>query len=388
MKKYLISFVIFFNMIILGFSKDCPSRLFANLNQIGDSDFYAGLELRAFYYNYNDVNYYFGSLSLGFTYETDNTSIQFEGNLKEKKYTPCNEFPEISKFQIRRLSWEQYLSDNLSFNIGRQLMTIGKGLILDDFFDGMSVKLGDRNSLSIGAGIYSIYVARETMGCQKCFFYNYRPCWKNLHNTEYGDILMGFVNYDFRIKKNSFSITLLREQHKDNSMRSTFLSFYSRINLPLKLKLFSEFALQFYDYSKEFAYGANLTLQRGFNLNGIAKVLLKTDFLYGSENENVMFTPIFGSVYIGERQHFSVRQGSTYKFECKITPNFFKRVNLKLDYILNTLNYYFEPVSDELDLRFEINFDKHEKYKLITVYSIWSGVYNGSQISTNLRIVI
>ena len=389
MKKAIYLFLIFFILLSSSiYSKDCPSRLFANLNQVGNSNFFWGIEIKGFFYNYNNENYFFGGLSSALSYEGDSTSVQFEGIYKDKKYTPCNNLPEISPFQIRRLNLEKYFTDSFSLIVGRQEITIATGLLLDDFFDGISFKIGDRSYLSGGGGIYSIYVAKEAIGCQKCFFYNYRPCWKNLSHTEWGDIKMAFLNYTLRIKRNELGILYLRAQTDDPNMRTNNMSLYSKIRVTRTFQIFSELAIQHFDSSNMIAVGFYGSLQKRISSDKLGNFLLKLRYLYRSTGEKSMFTPIFGTTYIGERQHFTVRQGNIYAGELKFTPSFFKRSSIKFGYYLNSEEGYFNFISDEFDTTLELNLDKREKFKILTTYAVWSGVYTGSQISLNLRIVI
>ncbi len=70
---------------------------------------------------------------------------------------------------------------------------------------------------------------------------------------------------------------------------------------------------------------------------------------------------------------------------------------------MNSEDSYFNFVSDEFDTTIELSLNKRErfkifttelnldrigKFKIITTYAVWSGVYTGSQISLNLRLVI
>ncbi len=390
MKKRVIIFTIFLTFF-LGFShlhsKDCPSRLFANLKPIGDTNFYWGVELKSFFYNYNGENYLFGSISSAISYEGESSSFQFEGIYKDKKYTPCKDLPEISPLQIRRLNFEKYLSDNFSINLGRQEITVATGLVLDDFFDGLSFKIGDRSYLSGGAGVYSIYVAKEAIGCQKCFFYNYRPCWKNLVHTEWGDILMGFLQYNLRIKKSEYGLLYVRSQTQDPNMRTNTLSLYSKIRITRSFQIFSEFAIQHFDIDNDIAYGINTSVLKTIRYSSFGSLSLKLSYLHGSTGENSMFTPIFGTTYFGERQHFTVRQGNIYGAVLKYIPSIYKKSSIKFAYYLNSEKSAFDFISDEFDATLELNLDKREKYKILATYSVWSGVYKGSQIAVNLRIV-
>ncbi len=379
---------LFFAFGFLIYGKDCPSSLFANLNQLGNSNLFWGIEFKSFLYNYEGNNYYFGGISAALNYESENTSFQFEAILKKKKYVPCDDIPEISPFNIRRLNIEKYIGDNLSINLGRQEITVGTGLVLDDFFDGISFRIGRKNYLEAGGGVYSIYVSKEAMGCQKCFFYNYRPCWKNLAHTEWGDIFMGFINYTFRVKRNEFSLMYLRAETKDENMKTHTLSIYSRLRLKWKIQFTSEFAVQKFDEKEGFAYGFNSTIMRRIKAEPIGLFLLKLRYLYGSSNETLLFTPLFGTTYMGARQHFSVRQGNIFGGEIKYTPKLNKKLSLKFGYYLNSKTGLSNFISDEFDTTLELNLDKKEKFKIMATYAIWSGVFNGSQFSVNIRIVI
>ncbi len=372
---------VFNNFII---SKDCPSRLYNNLHQFAKSNLYYGLELKANYYNVDGDNYNFLGSSFVLTYEGDKTIYNFEMRFEPKKYARHKEGTERSPFKFRMINIDHSFSRKFSIIAGRQEISYGNGLVLDDFFDGLSVYLGKKKRISAGLGIYSIYSAKEALECQKGFFNNYTNSWKNLNNSDWGDIKMGYLKYSFRIKKNDIGFLLLRMQSNDPNFSSSILSFSSKLKLFSKWKLNSEVALQYFDESK-LAYGVSSELYKSFRFKSIGNILTKIRYLYGSSTD-AMFTPLFGNLYIGDRQHYSARQGSIIGGELKYTPAFFKKGTLKLGYFRNLRKL--ESISDEFDLGFELNLTKSKKIRLLTTYSIWSGVTEGSQIMTNLRIIL
>ena len=91
------------------------------------------------------------------------------------------------------------------------------------------------------------------------------------------------------------------------------------------------------DESK-FAYGVSSELYKSFKFKGIGNILTKIRYLYGSSTD-AMFTPLFGNLYIGDRQHYSARQGSIIGGELKYTPSFFKKGTLKLGYFRNLRDF-------------------------------------------------
>ncbi len=404
MRKRIYLFLIF--VILLNasvYSDDSPSGLFTNLVQKENSNFFWEFEIKTFFYNNKNENFFLGGVSSALSYEGDNISFQFEGIYKEKKIKSCNNSPQIYLFQIRRLNIEKHFSDSFSLTFGRQEITVATGLLLDDFFDGITFKIGEKNYLSGGTGIYTIYTPREATGCQKCFSHNYRPWWKNLSHTQRDDIKMAFLNYTFRIKRNEFGLFYLRTQTDNSDMRTNNVSLYSKIRVTEALQIFSEFIIQHFDKANEIAIGFYGNLQKMMTLDKIGNFLVRLRYLYGSTEKDVVFTPIFGAIHISERQDFTVRQGNIYGWEISFCPSFFKRFSIRFGYYLNSEDSYFNFVSDEFDTTIELSLNKRErfkifttelnldrigKFKIITTYAVWSGVYTGSQISLNLRLVI
>ncbi len=386
MRKIII-FIFTFTFVFNGsiFSKECPSKLYSNLHYFRESGIFGGAEFKGFFYNYLDENYRFGSATFVLGYESDKFTLNLEGMMKKKDFIPCENYPETSPFKIRRLNIEYYLSDTLTLKLGRSEITFGNGLILDDFFDSFIFSYEGDFDVDFGAGLMSIDVSKEALSCQKCYFYIYRNCWKNLLQKEWGDVYMGFFNLSYTKKGFTQGLLFVVSMEKEPYLNTYSASFYGKYKMLFKTKLFYELAIQYLESVKDIAYGASLKILKGINTS-YGNILIEGLSLYGSEE--TYFYPLFGNTSLSEVYHYTPRQGLSLGCVLKFHPSVIKNIKFKAGYFGNISQSYESFISDEFDLSTEVSFDKNGKYRIIINHSILRGIYERSLTYINLRIII
>ncbi len=318
-------------------AKDCHSGLRSNLHEIA-SGFYLGGEWRGFYYNLNGSSYYFAAFDLLSRYEaSENLSVEIEGLLRKKKYFNCQLDRKLSPVQLKTLSLEYYIESlDLSVKAGRQLITAGTGLVLDDFFDGLSLE-GSFAGVDFyaGAGVLALQVAREGLYCQHCFFYEFKSCWKGICQADYGDHKLAFLLLSTSpAKGQKVGFLFLKAATEDPALSSSTFGLIWRGKLPLRFRIASEMVLQRFDQDGNFAWGWNLQLYRSIRLADVGSLYVKFTDLYGSVRDNVLFSPVYGNIRLVE---YTPRQGHTAGLQLQFTPSFFHSLTLLFSYYRNYL---------------------------------------------------
>lgn len=371
-----------------GLAKECPSRLLPNLRPIGGSPLSWGMELHASDYSISGTNYWFFGLSVALAYETDTLSVFAQGEYKEKKYSACQYPEDISPFKAKRLSLDWKL-DRFTISGGRQEVTAGLGLGLDDFFDGLRIAFADKNlRAEMGAVVLARSVAREAFSCQTCFFFEYTASWKNLKQSTWGDDKLIFANLTWKIAGHSLGLLYLKSIARDDLFDFQQLDVHGMIKLPLKFKLQLEVSGQRFDHSAELAYGHLVELGRRIPIEGLGTFEGKLKHLYGSASDNVLFTPLYGNASFGERMHYGVRQGSIWGGTLKFQPEFAKRLEFNLQYYQNDSGFFKDIFSREWDAGLTYAIDKNKRYQLYINYARTSGLTGTiNQIAAEMRIV-
>ncbi len=369
-------------------AKECPSRLLPNLRPIGGSALSWGTELHATAINLTGSNYWFFGLAAALAYETDALSFFAQGEYKEKKYSECQYPSDVSPFKLKRLSLDWKL-DRFTVSGGRQEVTAGLGLGLDDFFDGLRIAYsGDKLHAEIGALILARSVAREAFSCQTCFFFEYTSSWKNLKESSWGDDKLLFADLTWRTGGHSLGLLYMKSIARDRLFDFQQLDAHGMFKLPLDFKFQFEVSGQRFDRDGEIAYGHLLELGRRFPIAGVGMFELKLKHLYGSASGNVLFTPLYGNVSFGERMHYSVRQGSIWGGTLQILPRPAKRLEINLQYYQNDSGLFSDVFSREWDAGFHYAIDKNKRYQLFLNYAKTSGSSGSiSQIAAEMRII-
>jgi len=373
MKKNILLVTLIFGLTLGAAAKDCPSRLYSNLHSLGSSPLYWAFELRGFNYIVDGTNYFYQGLGGLLHFEpSENFFIDIEGVYRPKKYRDCTQADELSAFQLKTLSLNYFWKGpGIELMLGRQQLLEGSGLVLNDFFDAMTIDFTVGNfDISLGAGILALQVAMESLYCQKCFFYEYKSGWKGFCNSEYGDYKTAFINIARRFGTgNNLALLYLKTLAKDESFSSDTFSLNSKVRLPIKLNLVTELVLQRLSQSGNWTHGLYLEIYKSWRFRKAGNLTLKLQNLYGSSNDNILFTPVFGNVYLGDRQHYSIRQGNILGVKAKFTPAYLKAVSINAAYYVSSKAYFSEFLTDEINLGLELRLFRSEKIRFKTVYS-------------------
>ena len=367
-------------------TKDCPSPLNANLRDIGTSGFSWGLEGRGFFYHLDEGNYLFGGASLTLIYDGKAASGEMEMVFKAKPEVPCGDHGDISPLQVRRLNGEFHLSPRVSLRLGRQAIAAGFGMLLDDFFDGAVVRLGRSGRLRLGGGVIARSVARESLGCQKCHFYTFKSCWKDLWNQEWGDTGMAFLAWEFPLGRQRFEFMLIRGFSTDQRFRNTSAGLSGRMRLGPHWRLAAEAAAQYSD-GGIFSLGFAAEVYRNWRLSGLGNLTLRFRTLAGPGELDGRMLPVFGNFYLGDRQHYSLRQGMILGAGLAWTPRFLRSGRFEVEYLVQVDG---GPRSDELDLRLRVDLLPRGRLRWLAGYALWTAPQGdrSSQFQTQLRFVL
>lgn len=385
------------NIILCGFyvlaslwapAKDCPSRLQPNLRPIGASPLSWGVEIRSNFFNLDGDNYWYYGLTAALTSETDSLSIYALGEYKEKKYSECQYPEDISPLKLKLLSFDWKIG-RLTLSGGRQEVTAGQGLVLDDFFDGLRIAYAnDALRLEAGALVLARSVAREAFSCQACFFHEYTSSWKNLKQSSWGDDKLLYADLAWKTSALSLGMLYLKSFARDDLFDFQQLGVHGRVRLPLELNLQFEASGQRFDHGGGLAFGHSFDLGRRFKAGTIGAFTLQLKHLYGSASGNTLFTPLYGNASLGERMHYSVRQGSTWGSRIQFQPDLLKRMEVELHYYQNGAGWLGNPISHEWNAGLHYALDRNKRYQFFIGYSRTrgaTGVIN--QVAAEIRIV-
>jgi hypothetical protein len=354
-------------------AKNCPSRLLSHLHPLGGSPFSWALELRGFDHLVEGENFVYYGLGGMLRFEPgENLSLDLEAVYRPKRYGDCAPAKGLSPFQLKTLSLNLYLEGpDVEIRAGRQEVLLGSGLVLNDFFDAVSLEAGLSGlTLRAGAGVLALQAAKEALYCQKCFFYEFRSSWKGFCRSNYGDHGMAYFDLTGSLGKNRRAgLLYLRTWAPPSGFSSHTLSLHGNLRLPGRVNLFTEAAIQKLDEVPGWAHGWFLEAVRNFNFRGLGTLTLRAAGLFGSADGTSLFTPLYGNLFMGDRQHYSVRQGRILGFRVRFLPEFLKSISLETAYFFNPARGFGDPLTDEFDLGLDIRLFKSENLRIFTVWS-------------------
>jgi hypothetical protein len=332
--------------------KDCRSRLSSGLNALGATGLSWSLELRGFSYGVGGTAYAFPGLGAWLRYEPSSRwTFDVEASIKEKAYLDY-ERPDLSPFQLKTaLVRYSDAEGRFDLSLGRQEVQLADGLIMDEFLDAAQVS-GRFGALEVrvGAGVLALSAAKEALYCSKCLFFEYRSCWKGFGESAYGDFKTGFIQASVSLgRAGSAGLLYQKVAAAETAYDSDLAGFFAGFNLPLRWRLSFEAAVQKQALHESVAFGWHAALARSWRIDGLATLQARFQALYGSADGSLVFAPVFGNLHLGERQHYSVRQGRTLGFEIKLTPEFAKRLTLAGSYWINSGAGWTDATTDELD---------------------------------------
>lgn len=339
-------------------TKDCRSRLSSGLNALGSTGLFWNLELRGFYYRVGDSDYAFPGLGTWLRYEpSKNWSLDFEIAYK-KKILPeyKKEVKTISPIHLKTALFRyQHPEGKFNLSLGRQEVQLANGLIMDEFLDALHLDFQFGSfELRAGAGVLALSVAKEALSCSKCLFFEYRSCWKGFCDSNYGDFKTGYIQASASLNsKVTAGLLYQKVAAAEKAYDSDLAGIFIDLNLPFRWRTSIEGAMQKLSLHEALAFGYYASLYRSWRIGGVGTLQVRFQDLYGSAKGSVIFSPIFGNLHLGDRQHYSVRQGHTSAFGLKLTPEFYKRLTINASYLVNARKDWFSWTTDEIDIGFE-----------------------------------
>lgn len=354
-------------------AKDCPSRLLSFLHPVGDLPLSWALELRGFDHLVDGENFVYSGIGGWLRFEaSENLSLDLEAVYRPKRFGDCSEAAGLSPFQLKTLSLNVFLEGaGAELSLGRQEILRGSGLILNDFFDAVTAEFSLLGfDVSAGAGILALQAAKESLFCQKCFFYEYRSGWKGFCRSEYGDFRMAYVDLTGSFGKHSrLGLLYLISGAAEPGFSSHTLALHSRWRLPGRVNLFTEMAAQRLGDPARWSAGWFVEAMRTFRFKGIGNLTLRAGSLYGRNDNQILFAPVFGNLHMGDRQHYSVRQGHILSLRARYAPDFLKSISLDTAYYRNYAHGLADSLTDEFDMGVEIRLPRSERFRIRAVYS-------------------
>jgi len=336
--------------------KDCRSRLSTGLNSIGSTGLSWNFELRGSYYGVDGSGYKFPGLGAWLRYELSSAwSFDLEATLKEKIALDYDR-PELSPVQLKTAA-VRYRDPRERFDLtlGRQEVQLADGLILDEFLDAVQIDLrSGRIDLRAGAGVLALSAAKESLYCSKCLFFEYRSCWKGFGESAYGDFRTAYIQASMSFGSGSSAGLLYQKiDAAETGYDSDTAGVFARIALPFRWRLSLEGAIQKQALHDTPALGYHLDLYRSWRIGGLGTLQVRWQDLFGSSDGSLAFSPTFGNIHLGDRQHYSVRQGHTSGIGLKLIPEFYKRMTLSAAYWINGGSAWTDWTTDEADAGME-----------------------------------
>jgi hypothetical protein len=428
-----------------GWSRDCESLLASNLTQIGDTGLEYGVELRASYYlvKYGDTldKILLPSAAFMTQYQASNGwFFQFEGLLRYKDLIPsrececegnghlafeapsvwfsrnryasrtgvadggdgnhmgsgcdgeCKYSQEGLYFNVRQAWAEIPVEDRLLLKAGRRNLAFGNALALDNWFDSVELEMDlGKLDLSLFGGVLAKDVARGTSSCQHEIVYENLLCWTKICQADYGEhqILGASISLNL-LKDHKQNVLLMRQEAPGDDRDADIASVYMNGRLVSTLKYFVEGAYERYRTSTG---GVNT-----YGLSGILRGYVRNDkvgmlqfglgYLYGSESDGLPFAPIYGSLWLGERQRYWVKNGNIGYLQTKFSPMNSKHLNLSASYFHQLSKEDSLSESDELDLGIDLKLTDSKKIGLVySLTNLADSSERKSQIKLETRLV-
>ena len=385
MKKMFFLILIISVTANLSFAKECPSNLPANLNQLGEREFYYGIEFRLWAYYMDEHNYEKGKREsdIDFPYSvvpmiqvfpTDNLTLQAAGLMAYRKDLQGDYDDEGFILRLRE-AWAELYVGSAIIRTGRQLYTFGNQLVLDNRFDMAEVAFDtDKVGISFFGGALAYETSREAISCMRWREYYNSVCWKGFClDTEYSDHLLygGIVEPKLSARHNQQLLILYQDAPNEDNYDAIIASLYLNGKLGKRFRYSIETAYQKRENTEQF--GVMAFLHRFIRFDGaMPNIRLKLGYLYGSQNDDEKFAPLYESAWLGERQKYSTHQGNTRFWERKIHPKFSENVKFDLNYYLHSLHGKSEFYSDELDFGMQYQFSP--KYRFWLMYSLLNNI--------------
>lgn len=336
--------------------KDCRSRLTTGLNPLGGTGLSWNLELRGFYYGVDGTSYAFPGLGGWLRFEpSERWSFDLEAVVRDKAYLDY-ERNDLSPIQLKTALVRYHdPAGRFDLSLGRQEVQLANGLIMDEFLDAAQVEWrSGAFEIRAGAGLLALSAAKESLYCAKCLFFEYRSCWKGFGESAYGDFRTAYAQVSASLgPAGTVGLIYQKVAAADPAYGSDMAGLYGGLNLPLRWRLGFEAAVQKQPLHATPAFGFHVDLYRSWRISGLGSLQVRLQDLFGSAAGSLLFSPTFGSLHLGDRQHYSVRQGHTIGLGLKLTPEFYKPLTLSAGYFANAAGGLTEWLTDELDAGLE-----------------------------------
>jgi len=358
-------------------AKDCPSNLGTNLHETDNFAFGGEFRFWSYYvdqYDYEkqtrfDTNYNYWSVRGAAEYSfSDALYAGVEGILRNTEFADedfqCASCSADFRVDLRQL-WLTYESDAVSFHVGRDLLAFGNSMILDNFFDQVSMQF-DAGAVSFraGGGALANDVAREAVSCQRGGVYEYYPYWKQTLDAAWDDHLFGFVETNFALRPKQYQQILLlyTDSAVDPAQDAWIGDLFLNGTLPGGVKYFMEGALQYYSTSANVYGGASFIASKSMAFAG-TKQQFQFGALVAQRDTAQRFAPIYESLWLGERYRYSVYEGDLLYLKNTVNFDNLKPISLVTQYTQKISG----ARSDELDVGLQLSFT--EKYRFFLTYS-------------------
>ena len=302
------------------------------LNTLGSTGLSWNLELRGFYYGVDGTPYAFPGLGGWLRFEpSERWSFDVEAVLRDKVYLDY-EREDLSPIQLKTALVRYHdPAGRFDLSLGRQEVQLADGLIMDEFLDAAQIEWRSGSfEVRAGAGILALSAAKESLYCAKCLFFEYRSCWKGFGESAYGDFKTAFVQASASLgAAGTVGLVYQKVSAADPAFDSDMAGVFAGLALPFRWRLGFEAALQKQPLHEAPAFGFHVDLYRSWRIAGWGSLQLRLQDLYGSAEGSLVFSPTFGNLHLGDRQHYSVRQGHTIGLGLKLTPEFYKPITLR-----------------------------------------------------------
>jgi len=378
MKKILIVIALLISFPMSVWSRDCKSLLFSNLNSLGDTGLYYGAELRSQYYLVDESDeldsIFIPSAAFGLQYEAPrDIFLQFEGLARWKDNVHDCPYSEDGAYFNVRQAWAEIPLDPLTIRFGRMNIAFGNQLVLDNWFDSAELFLSIKKfDVSLFGGVLAKDVARGTSSCQHEIVYENEMCWTKICKTDWGDhkLLGATLSYSF-LKSHRQKLFLMRQDTPHKSRNSDIASLYLNGKLISNLNYFVEMAYQQHETpgsSPADTIGFSGMVKGHFRSERAGLFQAGLGYLYGEKDENKPFGPIYGSLWLGERQLYMATEDRVLYVETEFVPAFSEHLKLKTLYYLQFSREDGSLESDELDVG--LSFKASDKRRFWIVYSL------------------
>lgn len=394
-------FVVFGLTIVMAHeseAKTCPSMLQGQLHTFNRLSLGAELRFSSYYvnqYDYEEETRRDETLNLWslrgqaeYTF-SDTVFAGFEGIVRNKVESAedfeCDHADSEYQMNIRQL-WLEYAPERFTLHVGRDVLASGNQLVLDNYVDYASLEKDFGSfTMRMGGGVLARDVAREALSCQREIVYEYHQCWKQFCTSDWGDQRLGFVETRFSLFAGHYQqFLLLYTNSAVEEQNSVIGDIFLNGKLSNALKYFIECAVQKYQADDTLYPGAALMLAWNFSL-GRTSQYVQAGLLVAQREEERRFAPLFESLWIGERAHFSIYQGDIWYLRHTVNLKTFPQIKLVTQYAQK----FSDALRDELDVGPQLLFkDKYQVWLTYSALNLAGEYHLTQQLQIQVRLIL